>query len=133
MATVLESHSKKGTEVFDELIKEDVNDKAYKWQLVINMKEENGLSTVIHKRPMEGKSINLTRSSIMMRGVKIETWKNFINNYDKHIKELDKKNKIKEFKWIENKPDEGYWLMYTISALGSLASDRENLIEMTLH
>jgi len=133
MGQVLESHAKKGTEVFDELIKEDVNDKAFKWSLVIDMKEADGISMVIHKRPMEGKSINLTRSNIIMRNIKIQTWKNFINNYDKHIKDMDKKNKIVEFKWLENKPEEGYWLMYSVSKMGSLASDRENLIEMTLH
>ena len=88
---------------------------------------------LIHKRPMEGKSINLTRSNIMMRNVKIETWKNFITNYDKHIKEMDNKNRIVEFRWLENKPDEGYWLMFSESKMGSLASNRENLIEMTLH
>ena len=31
MGQVLEQHSKKGPEIFAELIKEDVNDKQYKW------------------------------------------------------------------------------------------------------
>ena len=68
-----------------------------------------------------------------MKNIKIETWKNFINNYDKHIKKMDDKNRIVEFRWLENKPEEGYWLMFSESKMGSLASNRENLIEMTLH
>ena len=53
----------------DELLKEDIKDKKVGWALKLDMKEKNGISCVMHTRPMVGKGTKLMRSEILMRGI----------------------------------------------------------------
>lgn len=55
-------------DVFWELIKEDLADPKLKWKKSLEVKEKNGISCIMHQRPMDG-GLSMIRTDMVMRGV----------------------------------------------------------------
>jgi len=81
---------------------------------------------------MEGSTLDITRSDVIMRGVNVQSMKKFAYGYEKWSARVDKKNMLKSFKYIKNNDPEGYFLFHTRSKVGAMASDRESLVEMKM-
>ena len=62
---------------FYELKKEDLNDASLKWVKTINLPEKNGIEIFLYKRPMEGSTLDITRSDVIMRGINVGSMKKF--------------------------------------------------------
>jgi len=75
--------------------------------------------------------MNLNRSDTTFRGVPLVCFYRIVKNYESMVKEFDKANRIKEFRFIEKKPTRS--IVYVRSKAGALASDRENLIETNVY
>ena len=61
---------------------------------------------------MEGSTIDLTRSDCLMRGVTLASFKKFVYNYGTYAKRVDKKDKMKDFKYLVNNDPEGHFMFY---------------------
>jgi len=81
---------------------------------------------------MEGSTLDITRSDVIMRGIDVQTLWKFAYGYEKWSGRMDKKQMLKSFKYIINNDPDGYFLMHTRSKVGAMASDRESLVEMNL-
>jgi len=77
---------------FYELSKESPKDAKSKWVQTINIPEKDGFELFVYKRPMEGSTIDITRSDVLMRNVSLSSMRKFIKDYEKYSARLDKKN-----------------------------------------
>mmetsp|Transcript_2637 Transcript_2637/g.4098 ORF Transcript_2637/g.4098 Transcript_2637/m.4098 type:complete len:185 (+) Transcript_2637:588-1142(+) len=75
--------------------------------------------------------MNLNRSDTTFRNMPIRCFYRVVRNYENYVKEFDKKNMIKEFRFVERDPKHS--VVYVRSKAGALASDRENLIESFIY
>ena len=48
------------------------------------MPEKNGIEIFVYKRPMEGSTLDITKSEVIMRGVNVESMKKLAYNYEKY-------------------------------------------------
>lgn len=57
--------------LFTDLDAEDINDKALKWKKTLEMPEKDGISCIIHQRPITGRSINMCKNVTVFRGISL--------------------------------------------------------------
>ena len=68
---------------FYELKKEELNDASLKWVKTINLPEKNGIEIFVHKRPMEGSILDITKSDVIMIGINVGSMKKFAKANEK--------------------------------------------------
>jgi len=114
--------------MFDQLSKEDVNDKQFKWKKAVEIKEKKhpGINGTVWSRPMNDSKVNMTRGEFYLKGIKMETFKKFMLNIEKSTME---NKQIKEFKVIERFEDGLPKIMYSRAKL-PMMTDRDNLVEL---
>ena len=117
---------------FHELSKEDPKDPNLKWAKTINMPEKDGFELFVLKRPMEGSTLDITRSDVLMRNISVSSMRKFAKNYEKYSARIDKKNMVNWFKWVVNNDPEDYYLFHSSSKVGAMASNREIVAEMRI-
>lgn len=115
---------------FHELNKEDPKDPNSKWTKTISIPEKDGFELFVYKRPMEGSTLDITRSDVLMRNVSLSSMRKFAKDYEKYSARVDKKNMVRWFKWVVNNDPEGYSVFHSRSKVGAMASDREIVAEM---
>jgi hypothetical protein len=121
--------------LFNQLIKEDVNDPKYGWYKSLEQKDKDGYSAVVHQRPVEGKTLNVARCQSVTKNVKFETFYEVIKNYEKYQKLYDTHNSQVDFKMIQPlKIENGVYSqeIWSRSKMGAMCSDREALFRIEM-